>query len=463
MADAGPRRRRAHLRALLVVALLLAAAAGATASPARADETPAPVSYLKAYNLDWLAYLDPQDIPPVRYAVCIVDTGVAITPDTPPDNADGPILRRLAVDGGSGEPQGTANQLLHGTRMAFATTAPQNNWGTIGLWPGGNVVSLRGTIANEQFFRISEYPDAINICAKEHPSFPLAAILTSLSCRACSPTADDHAAMADAVAVAHQRGVSIVVAAGNSPGPRHFPAAEPGVVAVTAGNGSGTVCPDVASEPSVALIVAPGCPVETADPLTGIPQAFTDGGSSSASASYASLLSFLRSARPDATWDQAEGWIRDGGLIVDESTVIDGVGAAHEAGLDALVARARTRQGDGTTTASPSVATVTATPVPLGPATAPRHLPAPSDIRIRWRPRRLIVRWPATQRRAQLRVEAIYSGFRRLTVRTARRFKWRLPRKPHALMLVAEPVENGVDSSIPIRYERARGASFRPR
>src|SRR3954451_4597091 len=117
------------LRTTLAAAVALTAAASAFAFPAaraRAAETPAPPAHLKAYNLDWLNYIDPQDLPPTRYAVCIVDSGLAVTPDTPPDDPTGPILRRLSTDGGPGEPQGTAEEQLHGTRMAMAAVAPQN-------------------------------------------------------------------------------------------------------------------------------------------------------------------------------------------------------------------------------------------------------------------------------------------------------------------------------------------------
>src|SRR3954453_8096327 len=92
----------------------------AVVAPSHAAETQAPPAHLQAYNLAWLNYIDPEDLPPTRYAVCIVDSGVAVTPDTPADDPSGPILRRLATDGGSGEPQGTSEEQLHGTRMAMA-------------------------------------------------------------------------------------------------------------------------------------------------------------------------------------------------------------------------------------------------------------------------------------------------------------------------------------------------------
>ena len=140
----------------LGVALLLAAAP----SGAAAAETAAPPSHLTAYNLDWLNYVDPADIPATRYAVCFVDTGVAVTPDTPPDDpVHGPILARVAGDGGSGLPFDTSPDQLHGTRMAMAAAAPQNGWGTIGTATWVPVISVRATRDGEATFRGEAYAE----------------------------------------------------------------------------------------------------------------------------------------------------------------------------------------------------------------------------------------------------------------------------------------------------------------
>ena len=211
-----------HLRTSLAAAVALTAAASAFAFPAaraHAAETPAPPAHLKAYNLDWLNYIDPQDLPPTRYAVCIVDSGVAITPDTPPDDpVNGPILRRLAVDGGSGEPQGTTDAQLHGTRMAMTAIAPQNDWGTIGTWTGGRVVSVRAMVDGETTFRAEGYRQGIDRCLSQIPYFGIAAINLSLGC-ACAFTDEEMALLAERVARARSRGVSVIAAAGNIPGP----------------------------------------------------------------------------------------------------------------------------------------------------------------------------------------------------------------------------------------------------
>ncbi len=152
--------------ALLVLLVALAGAVGPSSAPA--DETATPVSHLVPYNLDWIAYIDPADAPPVRYAVCIIDTGINITPDTPPDDpVNGPILKRLATDGGPGTQQGGSDPaLLHGTRMAFAAIAPQNDWGTVGVWPFGTAISVRATINNETTLRPSRVRHRV-VCMRQ--------------------------------------------------------------------------------------------------------------------------------------------------------------------------------------------------------------------------------------------------------------------------------------------------------
>src|SRR3954453_391253 len=168
------------IRILLTTGAALLVGCAAFVVPARAAETAAPPAHLQAYNLDWLNYIDPQDLPLTRYAVCIVDSGLAVTPDTPPDDPAGPILRRLATDGGSGEPQGTAEEQLHGTRMAMAAVAPQNDWGTIGTWTGGRVISVRAMVEGETTFRAEAYRRGIDACLHAATYLPVAAINLSL-------------------------------------------------------------------------------------------------------------------------------------------------------------------------------------------------------------------------------------------------------------------------------------------
>src|SRR4051812_6244714 len=80
------------------VPAIVAAAVSCWAAPvASADESAWPTAQAKAYHFDFVPYLDP---PAKPAAVCLVDSGVDVTPDTPADSPDGPIVKRLALDGG---------------------------------------------------------------------------------------------------------------------------------------------------------------------------------------------------------------------------------------------------------------------------------------------------------------------------------------------------------------------------
>jgi hypothetical protein len=83
-------RRRAAL-----VAVAIACVCAALAPTASADESAWPTAQATAYNFAFVPYLDP---PPTHAAVCLVDSGVNITPDTPTDSPDGPIVKRLALE-----------------------------------------------------------------------------------------------------------------------------------------------------------------------------------------------------------------------------------------------------------------------------------------------------------------------------------------------------------------------------
>lgn len=422
-----------------------------------------PVSHLQAYNLDWLAYLDPADVPPVKYATCIVDTGVAVTPDTPPDNPAGPIVKRLAVDGGSGEPQSTENPYLHGTRIAYAAVAPQNGWGTVGVWPGGTVIGVRGTADHSPSFHPGYYHAAIYECAEQAATGAVGAILLALNCgTTCDPDQVQRDRFAQSVSLAHAKGLPVVSSAGNGTEMALYPATELGVVAVTAGDDGGSICPGVATTGVTQLLVGPGCPVQNADPLTGTPQTFPAGGTSSASAVVAALLSFLRSARPLASREQLEEWVQSGARSERGVSVVDGAGAARAAGLEAVVQRARDRQAapSAPEAALPPLPEPSSTPTVQG-QTLPKRLAAPIDTRMRWRNGRLRVNLSRAVPR--LRVVASRRNRARSTVRRGRRISWRLPFRPRHVILTALPLTQSMLRSRRVRFQRFNGRSFRQR
>lgn len=349
-------------RLLRLLAAVIPAALAVVALPAaaRAAETSAPPSHLAAYGMAWLNYLDPADVPAKRAAVCLVDSGVRVTPDTPATSPGGPIIARLAVDGGAGTPEGDSAAHLHGTRMAMAIGAPANGWGTIGAWSGAKIVSVRGTTAGESDFRGEYYQQGIKECLRYQADTGtrIAAINLSLGCGDCSLSAEQQAVLEDRVVRAHGFGATVVAAAGNSGAMVQVPASVTGVFAVAAGNHAGVLCPYGSSGPQVAVL-GPACPVESADVLTGQPVLTSSGGSSVAAAVSSSLLAVLRTLRPDATWEQAEGWVRSSARTVDGRRVLNGKAAAVAAGLGPVVARAEARQAAAVTSrpsvASPSV------------------------------------------------------------------------------------------------------------
>lgn len=276
--------------ALLLVALLVPASA-------QADEQPA---ILKAYDLDWIervrddAWPQPKAERPV---ICLLDTGVDITPDTPADNPDGPIVARLALDGGTGTAQGTSWEHQHGTQMASIIAAPRNGYGTVGVFPQARIVSIRVTDSKQDEVYITPQLVARGArrCAnwaEEHTSRLAAAVVAESN---YSQREADAVLWNDAATrVGVVNGV-VVAAVGNDASAITLPPmASPRVVPVIAGDAGGLLC--AFSPVSVAAVsfVAPGC---QADPWPS--------GSSQASAVGGAIISAFLTRNPGATTDDA--------------------------------------------------------------------------------------------------------------------------------------------------------------
>lgn len=412
-------------------ATALVAAFLVVSSPAAAAETAAPPSHLETYGLDWLNYLDPADVPATRYAVCLVDSGVRQTPDTPATSPEGPIIARLAVDGGPGEPEGDSEAQLHGTRMAMAMAAPTNDWGTIGAWTGSRIVSVRGTTAGEETFRPEQYQAAITTCIKyqENTGTRIAAVNLSLGCGGCSLTSEQQLVLEDRIAGAHKYGLSVVAAAGNDGGDVQVPASASGAFAVAGGDSFGALCSYSSFGPQVAVL-GPACPIQLADPLSGEPGSYEGGGSSVAAAGTSTLLAALRTLRPDASWDQVEAWVHDSARTQGGRQVLDGRGAARAAGLGDVLAHADAREAGSV---APAAVEPSATATPGASASADaggevsagarrsRRLPRPRVALARWVRGRFLVQ--ILNRPARARLLVIAEQLRRdgLGVRSARR------------------------------------------
>src|SRR3954449_6740787 len=128
------KRPGSMLRHRLAAALAATSTAALTAlaSPAAA-EYKTTTSQALAAHAEWLPYAPPP--PNGAAAVCLVDTGVDLNPDTASN-----VIARIALDGG--DPSDLSDS-KHGTQMAMVMGAPINDWGMVGLWPAVRIVSVR--------------------------------------------------------------------------------------------------------------------------------------------------------------------------------------------------------------------------------------------------------------------------------------------------------------------------------
>lgn len=381
---------------------------------ASAAESPMPTSQAKAYGMDWVPYIDPADLPPVRQrkVVCLVDSGVGIDEDLPADRPEGPVVARTSLWGDSGlDGRGWENQ--HGTRMAsFAGAVAGNDWGTVGAWPAVRIYSVRAMSHDETVFRESAYRQGVQACrlaATDADPDPIVVVNLSLGC-GCTVGEVEQGYLDEQVVSALNRDISVLAAAGNSGGALGSPANSTGLVPVAAGDtGGGELC-SYASYGWDAL-VGPGCGLHVSH---GGEPAWTDGGGSSAATMFAStLVALLRTLRLDARRVDAERWLREGARTFSGHPVIDGEGSARAAGLGAIVDRARSRMP-----VEPE-----ADPAPLAPRSdPPSWSPAPPGAdettgrRLRRLPRpRVALRWSGGTLTVRLRSRTRESERLRLT------------------------------------------------
>jgi hypothetical protein len=322
----------------------------------------------------------------------------------------------------------------------------------------------------------------MNACARAADRHPIAAINLSLGCD-CGLSAEERLMVEDQVGSAHKHGISVVAAAGNVAGaPTQEPANVPGVIAVGGGGAGGQLCAQ-ASFDSRVDVLAPGCAVDRADPLSGEPL-FDDGGGSSMAAGVTStLLAVLRTLRPDATHPQAEAWLRESARSVDGRRVLDGEAAARLAGLSTVVDRARARMpqptpGDPATSSDGSAKTPSAVSPPSGgppdpglvvDEPAPVAFPQPRVVRARWRRGRLVLRVSGRPRFSSLRVIAEYlrDDFRVTqsirTTRASSSITLRLRRRPEQLCVLYLPAagDHAHRSSRPRVLRATRAGRYR--
>lgn len=355
----------------------VAALVAATAAPSNAAAESAATEHAVAAGIDWIARVPEARLPSraERPVVCLVDTGVAVTPDTPATSPEGPILARLSVYQDDGTAAGTEPKLMHGTMLAAAIVAPANGWGIVGVWPGAQLVSVRASTP-DGIYDSAAIARGMQLCQNWslENKRPLAAV--NLSLGSYGPDPAQQARMQNRVDDFNAQGVSVVAAAGNVAGRgTASPASTPNAIAVGAGTLAGGWCP-TASHDSLTDVVAPGCNVTAADPITGMEGLWPDGGSSHAAAVVSAVIAALRSLRPDATRKDVETWITTSGNTLDGARILNGTAIATAAGL-----------ADLATPAGP-------TPPPAAapaPAAAAPALTAPTQLKVRREGRNLVV------------------------------------------------------------------------
>ena len=370
------------ITALTILVLALTASVADAASPVITRQA-------TSANAVFLAYAPPP--PAAAKALCLVDSGVNATPDTTPG-----LVSATALDGGTGadvDPQ------WHGT--INAAIAGGTGQGVLGAWPQLKIVSVRATDipspGQKPSFQFDDYVRGITQCSQDIPSVQVAAIALPLS-SVIPPTPDQEQDFATAVALAQSKGISILAAAGNEPGPAQLPGSQPGILAVGAGNRGTIPC---SFSPTTGLtFFAPGCGLDQIDTAGN---AFCCGnGTSQASAFAAGVLVALRSYDPTLTAARAVELLL---TTTRNNGQVDAAAAFRAAGLGAIV-----DAGDAATPKPPVPQPLPgAAPLPTPPAAGARRVPRPSVRSVTWRRGVLTIRLKSIPKRARLHAKVTFA------------------------------------------------------
>ena len=370
------------ITALTILVLALTASVAGAASPVITRQA-------TSANAVFLAYAPAP--PAAAKALCLVDSGVNSTPDTTPG-----LVSATALDGGTGA---DVDPLWHGTiNAAIAGGAGQ---GVLGAWPRLPIVSVRATDipspGQKPSFQFDDYVKGINACASmEISGVQIAAIALPLS-SVIPPTPDQSADFANAVAQAQSKGISILAAAGNEPGPTQLPGSQPGILAVGAGNRGTVPC---SFSPTTGLtFFAPGCGLDQIDTAGN---AFCCGnGTSQASAFAAGVLVALRSYDPALTAARAVELLL---TTTRNNGQLDAAAAFRADGLGAIV-----DAGDAATPKPPVPQPLPgAAPLPP-PAAGARRVPRPSVRLVTWRRGVLTIRLKSIPKGARLHAKVTFA------------------------------------------------------
>ena len=263
--------------------------------------------------------------PSLGATICLVDTGVDINPDTTA------IVDRLKITGEATDQSPTK----HGTQMAMFIGAPANGYGMVGIWPAARIVSVRANVPGEDAFTPAGYINGVKLCNDVALLYGIKIIALPLSSElALSP--NDQQALQEEVDAARETGISVVAAAGNNYGrPVGAPANITGVLPVGASDSSsGGLCTFSATG---ALLIAPGCAIDGADPITGAPSTQQQGTSHAAAIAVAAV-SALRTWRPDLSPNDVDRLLNEtatpslGGRNLDLAAAFRAAGLASVSG-----------------------------------------------------------------------------------------------------------------------------------
>ncbi|WP_443071997.1 type VII secretion-associated serine protease mycosin [Streptomyces sp. WMMC1477] len=243
--------------------------------------------------------------------VAVLDTGV---------DASHPDLAGAVLDGkdlvGVGAEPGDEEWARHGTAMAGIIAGrghgPDRGDGVVGIAPEAEILPVRVLLEEEDPAR-EEAQDA------EGPSVLATGIrwavdqgadVINLSLGDDSASAHPDPQEDAAVRYALSRGVVVVASAGNGGkdgDPASYPAAYPGVIAVTAVTAEG-VRADFSTRRWYATVAAPGKDVVTADPDRRYYQGW---GTSAAAAVVSGTVALVRSAHPELSPAQVKRLLAD--------------------------------------------------------------------------------------------------------------------------------------------------------
>jgi len=306
---------------LAAVTLAAAASIVLCAPAAYGEELPFPSHQLQADRGAFLPFASP---PAQPAGVCIIDSGVDLNPDTQPV-----VVDREALDGGN---PGDVSPDLHGTRMAMeAAAVPGNDWGMVGAAPGAvRIISIRAT-NTEDGLSFQAYRQGVLACELNARVYDIKVISLSIGFQG-TPTPEQQSELQDAIVDALSRlGMNVVAAAGNEGAAQiSYPASAPGVIAVGAADAQRERCAFSNTGPQLALL-APGCDLDEANPLTGAAE-YDQAGTSFAEAEVAAVLGALRAYRPDLSGEQAEELLKQtasaAGGVLDVTALFDAAGLA---------------------------------------------------------------------------------------------------------------------------------------